>query len=89
MLRSGMSANAAHGAAWSEKKVTDVQLHYLPWDDYIRGFWCTRITVRSGAAVAELLLGGDGRDGQLSPAADNVAVLFDPPQLPEWEPTAH
>jgi hypothetical protein len=67
--------------------VTDVRLHYTPWDDHDGGFWCPRITIRLGGAAVELLLGQAGPDGQLEPAADNVAVLFDPARLPDWDQT--
>jgi hypothetical protein len=67
--------------------VTDVRLHYASWRGRGGGFWCPRITIRVGGAAVELLLGQAGPDGQLHSAADNVAVLFDPARLPDWDQT--
>jgi hypothetical protein len=65
------------------RAVTDVQLHYLPWQPP-EGFWCPRITLRFGAARVELCLGQGESGREVSPSADNVAVLFDPDALPGW-----
>jgi hypothetical protein len=63
--------------------VRSVELHYLPWGD--EGQWCPRITLGFETRSIELLLGeGQSNDG-IAPAADNVAVLYDPVDLPEWE----
>jgi len=64
-------------------EITDAVLHYRPWPG--GGYWCSRITVRIGGRPVHLLLGDtDGRQ-RLVPAADNIAVLFPPGRLPEWE----
>lgn len=70
-------------------EVTDVGLHYLPWENgHLSGFWCPRISLLFGIAHVQLLLGEGGPEGQLRPSADNVAVLFDPVELPAWEQSA-
>ena len=66
------------------RATSDVVLHYLPWGDP-GGFWCPRITLRFPGATVELLLGEGGSNRKLGPSADNVAVLFDPERLPDWE----
>jgi hypothetical protein len=71
-----------------DTEITDVVPHYLPWDDLETGFWCPRITVWFGEEHVELMLGSDGADGELSPAADSVAVVFPPIELPAWVPSA-
>lgn len=72
------------------KKVTDVDLHYLPWAlDSTKssgsGFWCTRVTVSFGDARVVLMLGEVKEGGGVAPSADTVAVLFEPIVLPDWE----
>jgi hypothetical protein len=64
--------------------VSDVRLAYKPWaaDD---GYWCSRITLGFRGADIELFLGEGNRDSQLHPSADNIAVLFPPAALPDWE----
>jgi hypothetical protein len=62
--------------------VGGVDLHYEPWAD--EGFWCPRITLRFGSRRIELLLGEGRKGGRVGPAANNVAVLFDPEELPQW-----
>lgn len=55
-----------------------------PWapDD---GYWCTRVTITIGGSDIQLL-GGEADAGQiLAPSANNIAVLFAPARLPEWE----
>ncbi len=71
--------------AFVGKLVREVRLHYQPWEDPA-GFMCPRITLDFGDGVVELLLGDVGKDGVLSPSADNIAVLFSPPHLPPWLP---
>ena len=64
--------------------ISDVVMHYRPWapDD---GYWCSRITLVIAGSRVHLLLGDRGDGDQLVPAADNVAVVFPPEPLPEWE----
>lgn len=64
--------------------VTDVELHYRPWD-YPAGFWCSRISIDFGPTRVELLLGQGAADGSITPSADNVVVCFDADKLPTWE----
>ena len=66
------------------RATSDVVLHYLPSGDP-GGFWCPRITLRFPGATVELLLREGGPNRELGPSADNVAVLFDPERLTDWE----
>jgi hypothetical protein len=64
-------------------EISDVQLHYRPWgpDD---GYWCTRVTITvCGSGIH--FLGEQAEAQMLAPSADNIAVLFPPARLPEWE----
>jgi hypothetical protein len=65
--------------------VSDVVLRFHPWSDLVPGFWCTRVSLSFGDARVEILLGDRGQQGQLSPAADNIAVLWGAVSLPSWE----
>jgi hypothetical protein len=65
-------------------EISGVELHYRPWapDD---GYWCTRVTVTVCGTDIQFL-GGQAEAGQtLAPSADDIAVLFPPARLPEWE----
>jgi hypothetical protein len=65
-------------------KISDVWLHYRPWAPN-DGYWCTRVTISIRGSDIQLL-GGQAEAGQtLAPSADNVAVIFPPRRLPEWE----
>jgi hypothetical protein len=65
-------------------EISRVQLHYRPWAPG-DGYWCTRITVTVCGSDIEFL-GGQAEAGQiLAPSADDIAVLFPPARLPEWE----
>jgi hypothetical protein len=79
--------NVSRAGRWDHfvgPEVGDVHLAYKPWapDD---GYWCSRITVSILDRGIELLLGEGEADQQLHPAADNIAVLFPPSRLPDWE----
>jgi len=98
LIGSGVSTDA-HVAVWDvssrtrwceflDEPTTDVGLHYLAWSPDEPGFWCPRITLWIGDSNIELLLGEARGHGELVPAADNVAVLFSPAALPEWEESA-
>lgn len=63
-------------------EVTDVTLHYRAWES--EGFWCPRISLTCAHAIVELFLGEGHRDQVLHPAADNIAVVFAPVELPDW-----
>jgi hypothetical protein len=65
--------------------ISDVVLRYHPWSDLAPGFWCTRVSLSFGDAQVEILLGCRGQGGQLSPAADNIAVVWGDQPLPTWE----
>jgi hypothetical protein len=68
--------------------VTDVQLRYHPWGAKGGDFWCTRISIFFGNRVVEVLLGDRERGGSnLVASANNIAVLLDDSQLPDWERT--
>jgi hypothetical protein len=82
--------DATELSRWSEvipDTLTEVDLHYLPWDSTSTGYWCPHITLRTETHHVELLLGDIDRDGELRPSADNVLVLFNPAELPKWAPT--
>lgn len=66
------------------KAMTAIDLHYIPWAPH-EGFWCTRVRIDFGSTNVVLLLGELTMGGELVPSADNVAVLFEPASLPEWE----
>lgn len=75
------------GSRWSDligNPITAIELHYVPWAPD-EGYWCTRVTVEFGRANVVLLLGEFTPTGDVAPSADNVAVLFSPQSLPEWE----
>ncbi len=80
--------DVSRAGRWNQfigQPVSDVRLAYKPWapDD---GYWCSRITLGFRGADIELLLGeGGDPDKQLHPSADNIAVLFPPAALPDWE----
>jgi hypothetical protein len=65
--------------------VRAVDLHYIPWDPQDDCYWCTRITIETEHSSVAMMLGERTRDGELKPAADSVAVLFSPIELPDWE----
>jgi hypothetical protein len=66
--------------------VDNVTMRYLPWDQH-GSFWCTRVTLDvSGIEIHCLLAAGQGADDPtIYRSADDVAVIFPPTQLPEWE----
>jgi hypothetical protein len=64
--------------------IRDVQMHYRPWAPR-DGYWCSRITLLVKHSLVHVLLGDQGEGQQLAPAADNIAVVFPPNPLPEWE----
>lgn len=64
------------------RRVTGVDLHYIPWDESLGSLWCPRITIRGEGGLVEVVL-GDSQDGALVPSADNVAVLH-PGTSPSW-----
>lgn len=75
--------------AYLRRDVTEVVLHFRPWwtkevDAGQDDFWCPRITIVFGATAAEFLLADADRKGQIGPSSDNVAVVFDPANLPTW-----
>ncbi len=81
--------DVSHAGRWDRfvgEQVSDVRLAYKPWapDD---GYWCSRITLTVLGSDIQMLLGeaGPGPDNELHRSADNIAVLFPPVQLPDWE----
>ncbi len=66
------------------QRVSDVSLAYRPWAPN-EGYWCSRITPTIQGSNVELLLGEGGADNELHRSADNIAVLFPPAVLPDWE----
>lgn len=65
-------------------RVDEVTLHYEPWGVGTQSFWCPQITLTLGTSEVVFLLGDATVDGDLGPAADNLAVLFNPTSLPAW-----
>ena len=87
---------SARGAVWDvtalepwrsclKSPISDVVLRYHPWSDLGPGFWCTRVSMQFGDTSVEALLGDRDQTAQLSPSADNVAVVWDAASFPEWE----
>jgi hypothetical protein len=64
--------------------VSGLKLAYKPWAPN-EGYWCSRITLTVQGSDIELLLGQGETDNQLHRSADNIAVLFPPAVLPDWE----
>jgi hypothetical protein len=65
------------------RRVTGVDLHYIPWDEESGSLWCPHITFHSEASPVEVVM-GDAQGGALVPSADNVAVLHPGTSLPGW-----
>ena len=76
-------ASAGRWDRYLGHEISDVQLHYRPWapDD---GYWCSRVTITVRGSDIQFL-GGQAEAQTLAPSADNIAVLFPPAPLPEWE----
>lgn len=94
MLGSGVRSDADvaiwdvgdHSPSWAPmvgRRVTGVDLHYVPWEEVRGSLWCPRITIRSEGGLVEVVL-GDSEDDVLVPSADNVAVLHPGTPLPNW-----
>jgi hypothetical protein len=99
MLGSGVRSDADVGiwevseraTSWTPmvgKRVTVVDLHYVPWDKERGSLWCPHITFHGEAGRVEVVM-GDAQNGVLVSSADNVAVLHPRTALPPWsiEPT--
>lgn len=79
--------DVASSSRWREfigRPITTVDVHYMPWSPD-GGFWCTRAAVAFGDSQVVLLLGEVDQTESIVPSADNIAVLFPPIALPEWE----
>ena len=97
VVRPGLAGGA--GALWDvtardpwrrciRSPITGVELRYHPWGERSGGFWCSRVSLSFGDLRVEVLLGDrEPQAGLLVPSADNVAILLDPEELPEWERT--
>lgn len=73
---------------WSSRlqnPVASVDLHFLPWGESTDQYWCSRVTLGFGDSDVIMMLGEGTQDGQIAPSSDNIAVLFDQSDLPEWE----
>jgi hypothetical protein len=68
---------------FTSHEISDVQMHYRPWapDD---GYWCTRVTITVRGSDIHFL-GGQAEAQTLAPSADDIAVLFPPAPLPQWQ----
>jgi hypothetical protein len=79
--------DVSRGGRWDQflgHNVSDVQLAYKPWAPN-EGYWCSRIALTIQGSDIELLLGEGAVDNELHRSADNIAVLFPPAVLPDWE----
>ena len=65
------------------RRVTAVNLHYIPWDEGTGSRWCPHITFYGEDGHVEVVM-GDSQDGALVPSADSVAVLHPGTSLPAW-----
>lgn len=77
----------AASSRWREligRTITELDVHYIPWSPD-EGFWCTRVKLAFGDSEVVLLLGEVDQTESIVPSADNIAVLFPPVDLPEWE----
>jgi hypothetical protein len=94
MLGSGVAREADvaiwvvgdHSPSWAPmlgKRITGVDLHYVPWDQTGESLWCPHITFHGVDGRVEIVMGGS-QDGVLVPSADNVAVLHPGTSLPAW-----
>ncbi|MEQ7129307.1 hypothetical protein ABN034_32910 [Actinopolymorpha sp. B11F2] len=73
-------------ASWTPmvgRRVTGVDLHYVPWQEGHRSLWCPHITFHGEDGHVEVVM-GDSKDGALVPSADNVAALHPGTSLPAW-----
>ncbi|MBB5800468.1 hypothetical protein F4560_000236 [Saccharothrix ecbatanensis] len=74
------------GDTWAplaEAPVTDVQLHYYPWEGGLSGFWCPHITFHTATASVQVVL-GDANNGTLDHSSDNIAVLHPATSPLDW-----
>jgi hypothetical protein len=72
--------------AFVGRSIDSITMNYLPWSTQGE-FWCTRITIEISDTKIQLLL-ADGKgedDPAIYPSADNVAVIFPPTEVPDWE----
>lgn len=94
MLGSGVRGDADVGiwevgertASWKPmvgRRVTGVDLHYVPWDEARGSLWCPHITFHGEGGRVEVVM-GDAESGVLVPSADNVAGLHPGTALPAW-----
>jgi hypothetical protein len=77
-------------SGWTDaigEPIRDVVLHYFPWQSpYASGFWCPRLTIDVNGGPFYLLLGeAHMPDLTLRASSDNIAVVFPPNGVPEWE----
>ena len=94
MLGSGVRSDAdvavwdvgERASSWApmvDKRVTGVDLHYVPRDEERGSLWCRRITLHYEGGQVEVVM-GESYDGVLRPSSDNVAVLHPDTSLPVW-----
>jgi hypothetical protein len=71
-------------ASWTPmvgRRVTGVDLHYVPWEEGCGSLLCPHITCHGEDGHVEVVM-GDSQDGALVPSADNVAVLHPGTSVP-------
>lgn len=64
-----------------DRRVTGVDLHYVPWDEGRGSSWCRHITLHCEDGQVQVVM-GDADGGLLVPSANNVAVLHRGTSLP-------
>jgi hypothetical protein len=97
MLGSGTDADVDAGVAvwdvgaravsWAPvvgRKLTGVELHYVPCGEEPGSLWCPHIAFHSEAGLVEVILGDSSEQDALVPSSDHVAVLHPGTPLPEW-----
>jgi hypothetical protein len=67
------------------QQIDSVVPRYSAWSPTAAELWLPRVTLQIGEHRVELLL-GEGRFDQpgIEPSANNIVVLFDPVDLPDW-----
>jgi hypothetical protein len=82
--------DVANRSRWSRligHAVSDVVPHFARWGQIDSELWLPRISISFSNEIVEVLLGACERDGsQIVPSGNNVAILFNPDQLPDWIP---
>lgn len=65
------------------RRITGIDLHYVPWDADSGSLWCPHITFHSEGGDVHVVM-ADSDDWRMVPSANNVAVLHPGKPLPKW-----